>query len=146
MIVGGQVANPGEFPHMAALGYPDFNGGLAFKCAGSLISDLYVLSAAHCAVADRSRPSVVRLGDLYLGVKEQNLPEIDVPVASFTSHPNYNKESRQNDIALVKMSRPVTFTNSIRPACLWQKPNVASSTAIATGWGATEFAGNSYRN
>lgn len=42
-IVGGQNADPGEWPWIAAL----FNAGRQF-CGGSLIDDKHVLTAAHC--------------------------------------------------------------------------------------------------
>lgn len=136
-------ANAGEFPHMAAIGYPNFNGDISFKCAGSLINDFYVLTAAHCSIADRARPTMVRLGDLNLNDREIELPEIDIPIESFTNHPSYNKHTKQNDIALIKMYRPASFSKYIRPACLWQKSNIVESKATATGWGHTEYAGQS---
>ena len=33
-------------------------------------------------------------------------------------HPGYNKQTTNNDIALLKLSRPVKFTKYIRPACV----------------------------
>lgn len=128
---------------MAAIGYPNFNGDVSYQCAGSLVSDLYVLTAAHCGYADRARPTVVRLGDLNLKLQEPELPELDIPIARFIGHPNYDKSKKQNDIALVQMNRPVTFTKFIRPACLWQTTNIPDAKAIATGWGHTEYAGHS---
>lgn len=134
-MVGGTAAKPGEFPHMAAVGYPDLNGGIAYKCAGSLINNLFVLTAAHCSFADRSRPTTVRLGDLNLSVKESNLPETNIGIEKFISHPSYSKESKHNDIALIKLIYAVTFSKHLRPACLWQKETFGNSKVIATGWG-----------
>lgn len=47
LIVGGTKAEPKEFPHMAAIGY---NSGstIRWDCGGTLISELFVLTAAHC--------------------------------------------------------------------------------------------------
>lgn len=53
LIIGGTKVDRTEFPHMAAIGF----GGptdLAYLCGGSLISDKFVMSAAHCA-KDRIR-------------------------------------------------------------------------------------------
>jgi secreted trypsin-like serine protease len=47
LIVGGIETKAGEFPHMAAIGWK-VGGGYAFKCGGSLISERFVLSVAHC--------------------------------------------------------------------------------------------------
>jgi hypothetical protein len=46
LIVGGQKAKKGEFPHSVALAERRLE--LNFFCGGSLISEKFVLTAAHC--------------------------------------------------------------------------------------------------
>jgi secreted trypsin-like serine protease len=48
LIVGGLKASDKEFPHMAGIFYKDFNDEMVFGCGGSLISERFVLTSAHC--------------------------------------------------------------------------------------------------
>lgn len=49
LVVGGVKANENEFPHMAAIGYANLNQEITFACGASLISERFLLTAAHCA-------------------------------------------------------------------------------------------------
>ncbi|KAJ6640320.1 Serine protease snake [Pseudolycoriella hygida] len=141
LIVGGEVAKAGEFPHMAVIGWTS-NGEVDWKCGGSLISEYFVLTAAHCSSVYGIPPDIVRLGDQNLVRQDDKAEPQEYRVASVIVHPDYRHSSNYFDIALIRLAPQVTFTRFIRPACLWQSYYVNSTKTIATGWGQLEFAGD----
>lgn len=140
LIVGGTAAKKGEFPHMAAIGYKAF-GNPNYYCGGSIISESFVLTAAHChkkAYAKRESEPFVRVGGL--NVQSEGDGE-NVNIEEFIKHEQYSKQSKQNDIMLLRLARELSFSLNLRPACLSQESYVSEERAVATGWGATEYAG-----
>lgn len=78
-------------------------------------------------------------------MKAQDDSKLDVAVDTFIKHENYNRNTKQHDIALIKLAKEVPIKNDlkmIRPACLWQSRQIDESGAIASGWGRTEYAGS----
>uniref|UniRef100_A0A8C2L569 Si:dkey-32n7.7 n=1 Tax=Cyprinus carpio TaxID=7962 RepID=A0A8C2L569_CYPCA len=116
-IVGGQNASAGRWPWQASL--------LRLSrhiCGGSLINKEWVLSAAH-----------------FLGRDTQegfNPNEVFRYVRLIIKHPKYNF-TNDNDIALLKLRSPVTFTDYISPVCLAAHNSVFNSGTDSwiTGWG-----------
>ena len=50
----------------------------------------------------------------------------------------------RNDFSILTLTSPVTFTNTVKPACLPSdtSANYEGQTAIVTGWGTTSFQGS----
>lgn len=141
LIVGGEAAKPGEFPHQALLGYPndDAPEGYKFDCGGSLISERFVLTAAHCFA--QGYPKIIRLGEHSLTEEYDN--QVDFEIEEFFKHPKHKFRTSYNDIALIKLNQDVKFSKLIRPACLWTGDSFNVSSVIATGFGLNDTAGDS---
>lgn len=93
---------------MAAIGWQTIDKTIKFEWGGSLISDEFVLTAAHYYKPTSREPKIVRLGDQNLSTRNDGLIEFDVPIAEFIKHENYTKRSiKYFDIALIKLSRKV---------------------------------------
>lgn len=138
LIVGGQKSELGEFPHMVALGFKT-GRGLSWNCGGSLISENYVLTVAHCTDTSLGKPVAVRCGELNLARNDDGASPQNYKVVQVISHPDYRSRKHYNDIALLRLERAVEFTNTVRPACLQTMDSIAQSRAIATGWGAIGY-------
>lgn len=59
-------------------------------------------------------------------------------VASLIVHESYDKESFENDIALMKVQESFTFTESFRAICFLGELPAAPQSGFAVGYGSTD--------
>ncbi|XP_078411933.1 transmembrane protease serine 9 isoform X2 [Cetorhinus maximus] len=131
-IVGGVSSVPGEFPWQISLQL----FYLGHMCGGTLISPSWVVTAAHCFLKDKdSRNWLGYLGTLH----RSGFLGTTVTFKRIIIHPFFNTSTWDSDIALVELSKPVTFSKVIQPACVPSSSHRFSvgMKCYVTGWGAT---------
>lgn len=77
---------------------------------------------------------------VYLGRQSQqgsNPNEEVLGVTRIIIHPNYNSDTINNDISLLQLESPVSFTRYIQPVCLAAPDSTfhTGTTSWVTGWG-----------
>ena len=161
-IVGGEGAKSKDFPWMVSL-VSDFDIDEKFNptghfCGGSLIHPEWVLTAAHCFInsqkiffgyfegrcpVDEERIST----KMYAIIGHTRLTEADrddiqiIDVIIPTNDPSYDCHSKENDLALVRLSKPVQLGENIDIIEL-AGPEDSSlfapeKDAVVAGWGLT---------
>jgi len=132
-IVGGSFAIPNSWPWQVSL----FSG--SFFCGGSIINNQWILTAAHCQVSTTNL--IIRTGDHDISTSTDG--ETSHRASRWISHPSYNGNTLVNDIALIRLNAPITFSNRASPVCLpgGRRP-VVGQLGVVTGWGTTAADGN----
>ena len=103
LIVGGTIAPPGAYPFFVSVKRASDN--FAF-CGGTLVSSVWVLTAAHCVDGGVTAASL----KLVIGANQLN-DESPGNVRSVTAihlHPSWNPSTFDNDVALLRLNTAST--------------------------------------
>ncbi|XP_028266460.1 chymotrypsin-like elastase family member 2A [Parambassis ranga] len=139
-VVAGQDARPHSWPWQISL-QSDSSGRWRHVCGGILISSHWVLSAAHC-INNRYNYRV-ELGRHNLKTSEEG--SVVRSSATIITHKDYNTLRSRHDIALIKLSSPVTLSDTIMPVCLPDQGVILphGTPCYVTGWGRLSTSGPS---
>ncbi|XP_017776770.1 PREDICTED: serine protease snake [Nicrophorus vespilloides] len=117
-------------PHVAALGHRN-GSNTEWVCAGSLISNTFILTAAQCL---NRNVNIVRLGDLDLNRDDDQVEPQEYGVLRTIVHPEYKAPAIYNDIGLIELNDTVRITKFVKPACLDDDDQLREPTWEETGF------------
>lgn len=134
--MGGRPTGVNQYPWAARLVY---NG--QFHCGASLVSEDYVLTAAHCVRRLQRTKIRVILGDHDQFITTET-PAIMRAVTAIVRHRSFDANTYNHDIALLRLRKKVPFSKSIKPLCLpKERTDYAGKVATVIGWGRTAEGG-----
>jgi len=136
-IIGGKPAKLGEFRGQVSLQ----NRFYAHICAGTLIDPLHIVTAAHCH--QREKPIGFVMGDdlsvSFGGSETRQLRK----VMHFVPHPEFSRETFQNDIAVIRVDEPFSVTENFGPMHRSTSTPKEGTRCTVVGWGYTSSDENS---
>ncbi|CAH1162873.1 unnamed protein product [Phaedon cochleariae] len=140
-IVGGNETLVNEYPSMAGLVDSNVRDVI---CGGSIISDRYVLTAAHCLLNVLIANLGVLVGDHNISAGYDTVAAALYRVERNISHPNFNPRTQINDIAILRTTTRMVFSIYVGPACLpfrYTAFDFTGQIVTALGWGQLFFSG-----
>lgn len=135
-IIGGENAKEGQFPYQVSL-RSALNG--QHFCGGSILTQRFILTAAHCSQGIYGVPLIV---DAVVGALRLKSGGVTLKLSKITPHQNYNAKLLQNDISLILTKQDIIFTNSINAIALPKNDVEGSTPLLLSGWGRDQYPAN----
>ncbi|KAJ1985763.1 Transmembrane protease, serine 7 [Dimargaris cristalligena] len=152
-IINGAQTEHGQFP---STGFIHINS--KFACGASIISDRWLISAAHCVTKPKSNAgsaspdgstaaaaaagiqlpaySIRSTAELQIGVGTvYNTTKFMLDVEKVIVHKSFNNSNFKNDIALIQLTEPLTFNDTVKSITIDATPIAEGESLTAEGWG-----------
>ncbi|CAL1278303.1 unnamed protein product [Larinioides sclopetarius] len=150
-VIGGQKSEKGSWPWMAVILRVKRNGSKRYDCGGVLVTARHVITAAHCVVKQNTniptdpKRLMVKVGAYDLS-NENDPDAMDIGVDAVRIHEYYDLRTHTDDIAVLRLSQPVQFSNYTSPICLpydsLRYEDLSGKSSTVTGFGLTSVNGS----
>ncbi|XP_070596620.1 transmembrane protease serine 12-like [Erythrolamprus reginae] len=134
-IIGGDDATPGAWPWQINLQVYEAGTGYVPVCSGSLINTSIVLTAAHCFNISED-PALWMVVIALHNLDQDTSHTIRSQIKAIHIHPNFVKETYDNDIAMIILVRSIKFNDYVQPICLPTTNLLINEQSLCyiTGW------------
>ncbi|XP_076302918.1 uncharacterized protein LOC143221331 [Lasioglossum baleicum] len=141
-IVGGKAASFGEWPWQVLVREATWLGLFTKnKCGGVLITDKYVITAAHCQPGFLANLVAV-FGEFDLSGELEAKRSVTRNVRRAIVNRGYNPTTFESDLALLELESPIQFDLHIVPICMPDDGiDFTGRMATVTGWGRLKYNG-----
>ncbi|CAA9993058.1 unnamed protein product [Nesidiocoris tenuis] len=141
-IVGGKGATFGEWPWQVLVREATWLGLFTKnKCGGVLITNKFVITAAHCQPGFLASLIAV-FGEYDISGELESKRSSTRNVKRVIVHRHYDAATFENDIALLELELPIQYDQHIVPICMPEDDeDFTGKMATVTGWGRLKYGG-----
>ncbi|KAG7201534.1 hypothetical protein KM043_004285 [Ampulex compressa] len=111
-------------------------------CGGSIISDIHVLTAAHCVQPFDNNPQMKSEITVVTGTSSLRYGGEKHKVVAMRYDPRYQGNPQlvmRHDVAILTLSKPIVFNERQRPARLPTSDIPENTHVVIAAWGSTSF-------
>jgi secreted trypsin-like serine protease len=130
-VIGGEDARAGQFPFAAAIQVQTSTS--RFFCGGTLTANQWVATSGHCVY--NGVVFTIQLGSIELVSDDPN--RVTVSSSTYILHPDFNPETIENDIGLIKLRMSVEYHIYLHPIHPREGTLSDNASVYVLGWGQT---------
>ncbi|XP_058816524.1 serine protease filzig [Topomyia yanbarensis] len=141
-VVGGKAAKFGEWPWQVLVRESTWLGLFTKnKCGGVLITNDYVITAAHCQPGFLASLVAV-FGEFDISSDLETKRSVTKNVKRVIVHRQYDAATFENDLAILELESPIHYDVHIVPVCMpSDEADFTGRMATVTGWGRLTYGG-----
>lgn len=138
-IINGDIASENSWPWIVSIRIRTNVSHISSHiCGGSLIYNQFVITSAHCIISQNVSKLIILVGrnSFIENIKTNEIHSI----SDYIYHQQYEPDAYLNDIAILKLTKPVDFSYNVSSICLPSDSDhsvILSKKVVVIGWGST---------